>query len=140
MTESVADLIWNRAAMAEHRTHGMSLRVGDRALRAVLLAHGSIMNGGVFHCVHEALSASELEAAITGYAYFGFDGVVTILREAVAVEFPWEESQEAASLDFEARYAAAIPTDEVIADRFEIRLTTDPQDFAPIDQRPISPG
>lgn len=140
VTESVADLIWNRAALADHRTHGMALQIGDRALRALLVAHGLIMNGGVFHCVHEALPASELEAAMTGYAYFGFDDVVTILREATAIESPWEESHDAAFLDFDARYATAIPTDAVIANRFEIRLTTYPQDFAPVNQRPISPG
>lgn len=140
MTESVADLVWNRAALADHRTQDLTLQVGDRALRALLLAHGLIMNGGVFHCAHEALSVSKLEAAMAGYAYFGFDDVVTILREATAIEFPWEESQEAASLDFDALYAAAIPTDVVIAERFEIRLTTHPYDFAPIDQRPISPA
>jgi hypothetical protein len=132
MTAPVANRIWNRAALGSDPATSADLRSGDRALRALLLAHSLIMNGGVFHCVHEVLSEPELEAAIEGYALFGFDGVADELRDAAAIEDPWAESHEVASIEFDARYAAAIPTDAVVADRFEIRLATQPEDFAPV--------
>ena len=131
MDLSVADRIWNRAALESDRVARMN---GDRALRALLLAHGLIMNGGVFHCVHEVLSESGLEAAIEGYGYFGLDNAAATLREAASIEDPWSESQEKASLDSDARYAAAIPTDAAIVERFESRLLAHPEDFAPIDR------
>jgi hypothetical protein len=55
---STADRVWNRAALD---AGGSPPREGDRALAALLLAHGMIMNGGVDHAV-EALSAEELAA------------------------------------------------------------------------------
>ena len=118
----------------------VDLQDGDRALRALLLTHGLIMNSGVLQCVHESLSESELEAAIEGYAYFGFDDVVATLRDAAAIEDPWAETQELASLDFEARYTAAIPTDATIADGFETRLMAHPEDFVGRRVNSISPG
>ncbi len=76
---------------------------------------------------------SELEAAINGYVYFGFNDAVATLRDAAAVENPWADSEELVSIDLDARYAAAIPGDAVVADRFETRLATHPEDFAPVD-------
>jgi hypothetical protein len=92
------------------------------------------MNGGIFHCVHDALSESELEAAIEGYAHFGLDVVSATLREAASIEDPWAEREEQGSLEFDARYASAIPTDAVVVERLESRLAAHPEDFAPIDQ------
>ena len=129
----MANRIWNRAALGNDPGEGVDLPDGDRALRALLLAYGLIMNSGVFQCVHESLSESELEASIKGYAYFGFDDAVAILRDATVVEDPWVESNEVVSINLDARFAAAIPTDAVVADRFETRLATHPEDFAPVD-------
>jgi len=91
-----------------------------------------VMNGGVFHCVFEALSESELRAAADGYAYFGLDAAVATLLAAVATEDPWSESQNGVSLECDARYVAAIPTESTIVDRFECRLAKRPEDFAPV--------
>ena len=134
MTASVADRIWNRAVLESDPADSVDLMDGDRALRALLLAHGLIMNGGVFHCVHEVLSESELEAAIEGYAYFELHDASATLRDAAVIEEPWAEPQEQASLDADARYAAAIPTDAAVVERFEFRLAAHPEDFAPTDR------
>ena len=52
MQLSLADQIWNRAAL---ESGGPAAREGDRALAALLLAHGMVMNGGVGHAL-EVLS------------------------------------------------------------------------------------
>ena len=130
---SLADRIWNRATLGTDRNESAGRHVGDLALRSLLYAHGLVMNGGVFQCAHGVLSESELEAAIEGYSYFGLEDAAATLREAASVDDPWAERQEQASLDADARYMSAIPSDAVISERFESRLAAHPEDFAPID-------
>jgi len=68
-TDDEANLVWNRAAM-KHR--GPAPRVGDESLSAVLLVHGLVMNGGVFHAVG-SVTAEELRANCARYRFFGFE-------------------------------------------------------------------
>ena len=60
-----ADRVWNRAAMEEGC---VSPRAGDRALSALLLVHGMVMNGGVHHAL-ESVDPAELAAGADGYAF-----------------------------------------------------------------------
>jgi hypothetical protein len=70
-----ADLIWNRACTL------LMLRSGDRALAALLSFHGLAMNGGVLHAL-DCLNPKELEAAVSGYRFFGLNDVGDLLIEA----------------------------------------------------------
>ena len=51
-----ATQIWNRA-LADYGLAGPAL--GDRALAAMLLAHGLVMNGGVLHAVEIATNPGD---------------------------------------------------------------------------------
>jgi hypothetical protein len=70
--------VWNRACF-EHG--GPAKREGDTALAALLLAHGLVMNGGLFHAVG-CLREHELSAPCQGFSYFGFAAVIAVLKEA----------------------------------------------------------
>ena len=76
---TTADIIWNRACLQDVA----GLEVGDRALAAMILAHGLVMNGGVLHAV-EALDADQLAAAKEGFRYFGLARVEAFLAEATS--------------------------------------------------------
>jgi hypothetical protein len=82
MTE--ANRVWNRAALEEG---GRAPREGDRALAALLLAHGMVMNGGVQHAT-EALSADEMAAAAAGFRYFSSDSRLVSRFEVVFADRP----------------------------------------------------
>ena len=60
--------------------------------------------------------------------------LLAVDEESGSIEDPWAERQERASLEADARYAAAIPTDAAVVERLESRLAAHPEDFAPIDQ------
>lgn len=122
MQLSMANQVWNRAAM---ESGGSKACEGDRALSALLLAHGMVMNGGVGHAL-EVLSLDELAAAARGYRFFGLNDVATLLEHSINAN---DEELERA----DARYAALIPTDQTLADRFEALYRATPHAFASID-------
>ena len=122
MSFSQTDLIWNRAAL---ESGGNTARTGDRALADLLLAHGTVMNGGVGHAV-EALSLDEFSAAIAGFRFFGFDEVALLLQEVLKAP---EQTLELA----DGSYGSLIPDDQVLVERFEAYYRSSPQAFAPID-------
>jgi len=62
----IRERIWNRAC--EGAEANGELRAGDRALAAVLLAHGIVMNGGVLHAL-QSMSPSERREAAAGYRF-----------------------------------------------------------------------
>jgi hypothetical protein len=76
MTLDEADLVWNRAALESGGPHA---RPGDRALAALLLAHGLAMNGGVEHAI-ETMFSHEFAAAISGYEFFSMPQVARLLQ------------------------------------------------------------
>ena len=121
-----ADLIWNRACFDTY----FSPRAGDIALRALLRAHGLTMNGGVFHAI-ECLSDSELLNAIAGYRFFGLDSAVEVLLRAKRlIEEKGDLGSQEVVLD--KAYAAVIPDDSFIVQRFKQHLESHPLDFAPL--------
>ena len=75
-----ADLVWNRAALD---SGGSNPRDGDQALAALLLAHGLVMNGGVRHAC-SSLGPEELHAAVSGYRFFGFEEIATLLKRGAS--------------------------------------------------------
>ncbi len=123
---TVSDRVWNRATEGGGTQPGM----GDRALAALLLAHGYTMNGGVLHAA-ECLAAEELDAACQGYAYYGFDAIPALLRYAANIvdDDPVAEKDEA-TLD--ASYATVIPSDRTLALAFTTDFEAHPDRYAPL--------
>ena len=119
-----ADLIWNRACEGG----GPNPCNGDRALAAILKAHGLAMNGGVLHAV-QCLSASELAEAESGYCFFGFSAVADLLSRARKI---WEADRDLESYEVQLDhdYAALIPADSSLCERFEYIHKTRPSEFA----------
>ena len=74
---SFTNKIWNRACYGG----GVSPRVGDKALAALLLFHGPAMNGGVLHAV-ECLSKEQLTEAKDGYTFYGFEVIADLISHA----------------------------------------------------------
>ena len=136
-----ADVIWNRACDPFAQLSG----TGDRALQAVLLVHGMVMNGGVEHAV-ESLSADELRAGTSGFEYLGLGDVGDVLREAIETAFPAgpiadrdERQQHMVALrdetyerldELDRAYSVLVPQDDVLEKAFRRRLRTLPRDFA----------
>ena len=121
-----ADLIWNRACAGG----GSDSRAGDRALAALLTAHGLTMNGGVLHVV-ECLTPSEMSDAQSGYRFFGLDAVADLLSHARRV---FEADDDLASQEalLDQQYAALVPDDSSLVERFEKYWRENPSDFAPL--------
>ena len=125
MNVTEADRVWNRAAL---EGGGMTAREGDRALAALLVAHGLVMNGGVEQAM-EALSADELEAAAAGFRFFSFGEVASLLEESSINGVLDEEKVEEA----DDRYAEVIPDDSTLVDRFSDVFRVSPDLFAPFE-------
>jgi len=119
-----ADLIWNRACEGG----GANPCNGDRALAALLKAHGLAMNGGVLHAV-ECLSAPELADAESGYHYFGFGAVADLLARARKI-LEADQDLESCESQLDNDYAALIPDDSSLVERFEQFHKTRPSEFA----------
>lgn len=125
---SDADLTWNRAC--EQGARGLSRR-GDAALSAMLLFHSLAMNGGVRHAV-ECLTPTERDAALRGYAFFGFGSVDRIIEAARRQPADDDEADELeARLD--AEYAATVSIgDSALLSRFREHFAAHPEDYAPL--------
>ena len=113
-----AGRVWNRACYRED----VDRREGDRALAAVLLVNGYIMNGGVGHAFD--LEAGELAEGIAGMAYFGLHDLVAIIKPHGG-----EEEQE-----YNARYNALEGPGggDRIRKAFEEMYRREPERFAPV--------
>jgi len=128
MELSKADLVWNRAA-TDHG--GSKPREGDRALSALLLAHGLVMNGGVEHAI-ECLSEAELEAACEGFVFFGFGTVAALLRSVEVPEFDdLAEDVDDKGGELDSEYSRLVPADSTLVARFEKYYHERPFAFAP---------
>jgi hypothetical protein len=88
------------------------------------------MNGGVLHAV-ECLSASELADAESGYRFFGFGAAADLLARARKI---WEADQDLESYEprLDKDYAALIPDDASLVERFEHLHKTRPSEFASV--------
>ena len=131
MSESqptLAEQVWNRAATD---FGGSAAREGDRALADLLIAHGTVMNGGVGHAI-DALSSDALSAAAAGYRFFGFEGVARLLENA--------STAGADELDqLEHTYAELVPSDRALVEHFEAFYLSSAEAFAPIEQSAAKP-
>ena len=117
MDAAVEVHVWNRAAL---EGGGANPCEGDRALAALLLVHGLVMNGGVHHAL-EVLSQEEIRTAIAGFEFFSLSPVGQLLEVAQTLE------EEAAN----RQYWALIPDDARIQARFRILFQSSPYAFAP---------
>ena len=128
MSLTIAQRVWNRALEPGVE----SLRPGDRALAAMLGAHGLVMNGGVHHAL-ECLTPQQLLAAADGYAFFGLDDVAAFFRGASddPVLSQWtEDTEDAANL----RYWEMVPDDDAsLVTCFEIVFLERGDQFAPLE-------
>jgi hypothetical protein len=132
-----SDIVWNRATVAADPGARAELEAGDRALAALLLVHGSVMNGGVLHAV-EALDREELARGADGYRYFSLDRAAALIERA-AVETPLlpdmpPQHAEDLEVSLDAEYFELIPDDSAIVDAFERMLAERPAAFAPPHQ------
>lgn len=127
MEERIADRIWNRAAL--HQNEG-ALEIGDRALMALLRAHGLIMNGGVLNSV-EVMTREEFDRALWGYRFFRLSEITELLTRAIALVRG--EGAEIGPHEqwFDAEYERIIPQDSFLFAIFEKHLQDKPADFTP---------
>lgn len=111
--------IWNRAAL---RAGGTNPREGDRALAALLAAHGVVMNGGVKRAI-ATLSPEELSDAAAGFRFFSFNDVADLFAAA---------AESTPTFVNDTRYWRSIPDDAAVTGRFRQVLDRSPQLFAPL--------
>jgi hypothetical protein len=112
------DRVWNRAAL---ESGGADPRDGDRALAALLLVHGLVMNGGVHHAL-EVSSRDEIRAAIAGFAFFSLAPASRLLETAQTLDEDEANRQ----------YWDLIPDDDAIVRRFRAIFKSSPDVFAPL--------
>ena len=123
-----ADRVWNRAAM---EGGGDSPRAGDRALSALLLVHGMVMNGGVHHAL-ESVDPTELAAGADGYAFFGMHDVAAFFRGA-AEDPDLSELTDDTEAAANRRYEEMVPDDDHLTARFHEVFRERAEEFAPIE-------
>lgn len=103
---------------------GSSPGEGDKALAALLLVHGVVMNGGIDHAL-VALSTDEYNAGIEGFRYFGLTRSATVLEEA--------RSAKEADIDrLNTEYGIAVPGDNKLVHAFHLKLAASPEAFSPL--------
>jgi hypothetical protein len=114
-----AQRVWIRAS----KRNDVALKDGDRALKALLILHGRIMNGGVYHGV---LAASDkLEAGLRGYDYFALDELSAIVKQ-------YRDSVGTSDAAANSAYYKLKP-DRMIQEHFERKLMDTPDQFAPVE-------
>lgn len=113
---------------------GKDPRAGDQALSSLLSFHSLAMSGGVLDAVERG-TAEDLTAAEDGFRFFALADaadVVARVRSALAAGERSDSDLEALELDADSRYAAIIPSDVTIVERFESRFGAEPDLFAPV--------
>lgn len=123
------DLIWNRAATGGG---GPEARDGDLALASLLRLHNETMSSGLLHAVTEGLTRGELDAALTGYRYFGL-AQAEVVTESVLADAAHASDQQLDALEAEAdrRYALVVSDDATLVQAFAAKLHEAPESFAP---------
>lgn len=103
---------------------------GDKALRDMLSFHGVAMNGGVLHAL-QIEDRAAIDAAISGYAYFGFSEVSDFIdKAATTILGDFDPDELEPKLD--KAYGELIPDDSTLDTRFEATLLVRPKDFAAV--------
>ncbi len=126
MEFTIAHRIWNRAC-GDSDTSALA---GDVALEFLLLAHGYIMNGGVFHAADD-LDTDLLIEAQAGYRSFGFCDIADLLDRARSIPKAGRDV-DYGELELGKRYYASVPDDSTLFARFEQHFREKPKDFAPL--------
>jgi hypothetical protein len=127
-----ADEVWNRACDPDAPfTHP-----GDAALAAVLLCHGTAVNGGLLHAC-ETLDPDRRERAVAGYRLLGLDAaadaVEDVTRQAAALDGDDPAAAERLEEQANRRYDAALPEwDETVDRAFRDHLRRFPEAYAPL--------
>ena len=109
---------------------GTALAPGDRALAALLRAHGLAMNGGVLHAA-ELLSENELTDAQNGYQFFAFPAVAGLLSRARNL-FNDGHELDRYECELDAEYMQHTPDDSALFQKFEQHFSSHPTGFAPL--------
>ncbi|HTR54751.1 MAG TPA: hypothetical protein VMJ10_28870 [Kofleriaceae bacterium] len=117
-----AEKVWNRAAV---EFGGPTPREGDKALAALLEAHGCVMNGGVFHAI-QCLGPDRLRLSCEGYVYFGLHEIASLLEAAATAE-ETDEAEDA----FNRAYWSHAKDDAVILECFRTDFAARPERYAP---------
>ncbi|MEM7467874.1 MAG: hypothetical protein AAF387_13455, partial [Pseudomonadota bacterium] len=122
-----AAIVWDRACLADPTQLALP---GDKALASMLLMHGLVMNGGLHHAV-DFLSDAELDAAVSGFKYFGLNTVLDVIEKILSDPSlkQWNDANERIANKL---YYAVSPDDELLVAAFDERYANSPQDFAPV--------
>lgn len=118
------DKIWNRAASGDGGEQG------DEALAALLLFHGTVMNGGLVNAL-EVLDEEQIASAVEGYRFFGFDDAAALIIET-QVELEDDADPEELEESKDGEFFDLIDDDETVYEALERKLADDPAAFAPI--------
>jgi hypothetical protein len=113
---------------------GEAPRAGDHALSTLLSFHNLAMSGGVLDAVERG-TAEDLTAAEDGFRFFALADaadVIAQVRSALAAGDLSDSDLEELELDADSRYAAIVPSDGTLVERFESRLRAEPDLFAPV--------
>ena len=126
--------VWNRACDSLSQE---PLRLGDHALKDMLRAHGLICNGGVFHAF-DVLTREQIEAAKSGYRFYGFHEIVDLLSRAKEL---LDEDAELGEYEerLDRKYSGYIGDSELY-EHFKQHFAAKPSDFAPLTPGGSWPG
>jgi hypothetical protein len=127
LTESNADVVWNRACSIEPSG---SDHPGDVALASMIVMHSLIMNGGLHHALG-ALNQAEIAAALSGYRYFDLVRVadaISSIQDTAGLAI-WTDSNEE---EANRVYEKLVPDDSHLMNAFKSRYIRQPEDFEPV--------
>jgi hypothetical protein len=119
-----ADKIWNRAVQGTGGEHG------DDALAALLVLHGTVMNGGLVNAL-ETLDEEQVAAAVEGYRYFGFDEAADLIVET-RIEIDNDADPGELEETRDGEFFDLVDDDETVYEAFTRKLADDPAGFAPV--------
>ena len=118
--------VWNRALGFGVETK--SPGPGDIALSGMLIFHSVAMNGGFLHAA-ETRKPSAIDAARSGYRYFGWPEISDLILKAVELVQSGSDLEELES-QFDEDYDKLIPNDSALMARLQSALLARPEDFA----------
>ncbi|MFI1988951.1 hypothetical protein [Actinoplanes sp. NPDC020271] len=125
---NVIDAVWKRACA--HQGGGP----GDRHLSALLLVHGTMLNGGAAAAA-VGFEPDDLDAAVEACEYFGLNGLAGVFRELpLAADSEWDERR------LDMAFQDMDPEGIMIPAAFEDRYDATPEDFDPVPRRRFGLG
>jgi hypothetical protein len=120
---NVIGTVWKRAC--EHQGGG----VGDRHLSALLLVHGTMLNGGAA-AVAVGFEPADLRAAVEACEYFGLNGLASLFREIPAATLSEYDEQR-----LDESFRDMDPEGLMVPAAFQDRHAATPEDFDPVAGR-----